>query len=423
VSRPSVGVVMPFAGTAAQALEAVAALRALSLAPGDTLILADNAGTAPDEPAAAAAVTVVRAGGERSPAHARNAGAAALAADVEWILFLDADCSAPADLLDLFFAEPVEDAVGALAGAVAAAPPAGRAMLAERYGAAKSFLDTDAHLAHPYLPRAAAANLCVRRAAFEQVGGFLEGVRAAEDTDFCWRLQLAGWRLEARPGARVTHRYRTSVGALRRQWRGYAAGRAWLARRYDGFEPEPALVRAMRRARAAPDPAAAPAPAAAQPRTRAERAAFLALDAVLGVDELVGFALSNRPSPAPERPAPAGVVLVADRFPASGDAAAIDGARVEAAARGERGAVAVYWEDDGLLDRARALARLLAAHPLRCARDRLDRRPGDPGLSQLAPAVARLAHEPGVPLRAIDDGYAADLADRLARLSGHPLDT
>ena len=87
----------------------------------------------------------------------------------------------------------------------------------------------------------------VRRAAFEQVGGFYEGVRAAEDTDFSWRLQEAGWRLELRPQARVEHPYRATIGELRRQWRGYAAGRAWLARRYQGFEPEPAVRRGARR--------------------------------------------------------------------------------------------------------------------------------------------------------------------------------
>src|SRR5207249_2467918 len=113
--------------------------------------------------------------------------------------------------------------------------------LAARYAESRNFLGQEAHLAHPFRPRAAAANLLVRREAFEQVGGFYEGVRAGEDTDFCWRLQDASWSLELRPEARVEHRYRASLGELRRQWRGYAAGRAWLARRYDGFEPEPAV--------------------------------------------------------------------------------------------------------------------------------------------------------------------------------------
>src|SRR6202011_68875 len=46
---------------------------------------------------------------------------------------------------------------------------------------------------------------------------------------------------------------------------------------------------------------------------RLERARYLAIDALLGVDELAGFALSNRPTREGDRPA-AKVVLVADRF-------------------------------------------------------------------------------------------------------------
>ena len=178
-------------------------------------------------------VLVVLAAAERSPSHARNVGAEH--ASGEWMLFLDADCLAEPGLLDAYFAEPIAAHVGALAGEVV--PADGTITLAARYGAARSFLGQGAHLSHPYLPRVVAANLIVRRLAFDQVGGFYEGVRAAEDTDFSWRLQRAGWRLEARPEARVMHQYRTSIRALRLQWRGYAAGRAWLGRRYDGFEP------------------------------------------------------------------------------------------------------------------------------------------------------------------------------------------
>src|SRR5205807_3915440 len=150
-------------------------------------------------------------------------------------------------LIDAYFTEPVAGDVGALVGEVRSA--AGAETLVGRYDAARGILSQRAHLEHPYRPRAAAANLLVRRAAFESVGGFYEGVRAAEDTDFSWRLQQAGWRLELRAGAFVRHRYRTSLGELRRQWRGYAAGRAWLSRRYEGFEPEPGLARALRRLR------------------------------------------------------------------------------------------------------------------------------------------------------------------------------
>lgn len=285
--RPPVSVVVPFAGDIAQALMAMALLRSLDTAPGDELILADNWGAVPD----AEDLTVVRALGERSPAHARNAGAAR--ASGAWILFLDADTQAPTDLLNLYFSAPIDDRVGAVAGEIIGAGSA--SSLAARYGAARNFLSQGAHVSHPFRPRAAAANLLVRREAFEAAHGFQEGVRAAEDTDFCWRLQDLGWTLELRPEAVVEHRYRETVGELRRQWRAYAAGRAWLASRYPGFHPEPAVRRVLRRpARALPAPRTSTA-LQARPRSRGEQLQFLALDALLAVEELIGLRLPNRP--------------------------------------------------------------------------------------------------------------------------------
>ncbi|HET9102002.1 MAG TPA: glycosyltransferase [Solirubrobacteraceae bacterium] len=442
--RPAVSVVMPFAGTAAEAARAASALRTLDIGPDDELILADNSGTA----AAIDGVTVVRAGGEQSPAHARNAGAAA--ARRPWLLFLDADCEPAPGLLAAYFAAAIPADVGALAGEISGDVQAGDP-LAARYGAARGFLGLGVHLSHPYLPRAAAANLLVRREAFVAIGGFFEGVRAAEDTDFSWRLQRAGWRLAPCPGARVRHRYRTTVPELRRQWRGYAAGRAWLARRYEDFEPEPALRRAARRGRGripffsgsrrpragAGDTRPSGSVPPSVPRGLRDRAAFLALDAVLGVEELAGFALSNRPA---EHPAPSpghvAVVLVADRFPVLGDplaeyAASLAAARVEAAARPERAdptwlVPVVYREDDGAAARWRALVRLTARHPWRVLRDRrARRRSGDsaaPRLIALAPAVLRLAADGDARVRALGGPPAAAVARRLAALAGRSVE-
>ena len=437
MSRPSVSVVMPFSGDLAAARAAVASLLELDTLPGDELILADNSGIV----GAHNALKIVRASAERSPAHARNAGAEQASSD--WILFRDSDCRGPPGRLDAFVSQPVADDVGALAGEVV--PAGDGATVAARYGAARSFLSQQAHLAHPYLPRAVAANLMVRRVAFERVGGFYEGVRAAEDTDFSWRLQRAGWRLELRPGATVEHQYRATLHELRIQWRGYAAGRAWLRRRYQGFEPEPAVRRGMSRAwglvrrngsgavtrdgRRAPARRSIPDPQSG----RLDRSQYLALDALLAVDELAGFVLSNRPERGALALAPGQVVLVADRFPVPGDplvdfARTLNAARVEANGRPEWPSMEVsreleisYREDDGLAARLMALSRLAVRHPVRCVRDFIRRRPGEPTLTAIAPAALRLARQRGARVHPLGGEEVQATAQRLAALAGRPL--
>ncbi|MFL5863776.1 MAG: hypothetical protein ACJ780_23890, partial [Solirubrobacteraceae bacterium] len=187
-----------------------------------------------------------------------------------------------------------------------------------------------------------------------------------------------------------------------------------------------------RAATPASEPAAAPSPAAPPPSGRLQRGQFLALDALLGVEELAGFVLSNRPRRA-GRP-PARVVLVADRFPARDDpladfALTLVGARVEAAARPEalqwraaRGLTIDYREDDGAGARALALVRLLVRHPLRCARDLLGRRSGGPSLAEIAPSVARLVHDREARVHPLGGPGARQVAARLARLAGRPME-
>jgi GT2 family glycosyltransferase len=295
--RPAVSVIVPFAGSPLQAQVALARFRALMLADGDELIIADNSGTV-----AAAEVTVVRASGEASASHARNAGAAAASCD--WILFLDSDVYPPADLIDAFFAEAIADDVGAVTGDIHGIPDT--STLAARYGTSRNFLGQRSHVMNPYRPRASSANLLVRRTAFVQIGGYTEGIWAAEDTDFTWRLQEAGWRLGFNEHAVVQHEYRKTMRALGKQWRAYAAGAAWLSRRYPDFKPDPGLNRLARIllkkvgiGEGVAFRADGRSSAASARLSDWERLQFLLINCYLGVEEQIGLRMSNAVKRAP----------------------------------------------------------------------------------------------------------------------------
>lgn len=244
VPRPPVSVVAPFTGSGEQARALISSLGRIATAANDELLIADNSRDAVvAAEAAGTPVRVVRADREGSPAHARNSGAAA--ARGEWILFMDADCEPEADVIEAYFRPLPGEGIGALAGAIDAAPSQ---RFAARWAASRRYLDQRTYLDAAIGPGAITPNLLVRRAAFEAIGGFREGIYSGEDLELSWRLADAGWQIEYRDRARVSHHHRETVRAALAQARRCGAGNAWQNEVRPGSSPRPRPVRESTRA-------------------------------------------------------------------------------------------------------------------------------------------------------------------------------
>jgi GT2 family glycosyltransferase len=99
-----------------------------------------------------------------------------------------------------------------------------------------------------YLPHAGGGGLGVRRSVHQAVGGFDETMPALEDTDYCWRLQLAGVEMGFVPEALVEIRYKPGLGGNFRQALTYGEHNVAIYRRYRGrgmprLGPLPGLAR------------------------------------------------------------------------------------------------------------------------------------------------------------------------------------
>lgn len=285
MSRPPISIVVPFLGDGDAARATIAAFGELSLEPGDELILADNTpdGVGADSGAWA---QVIHAPEQRSSYHARNRGAAA--ASAEWLLFVDADCVAPPTLLDDFFASSPAHETGIVAGEVVGLPEQSGRLA--RWARSRRGLLASHHLQMGPLPAGITGNLLVRRATWEEVGGFDESVRSGADVEFCWRAQRQGWGFEYAPHARVLHRDPETIRGVLRQAFRYGTGRRWLRERYGREVPAPSALEPLGRALAGILVWTLTA--------RIERALFKAIDGAVAVAARLGFAVGdNRTRP------------------------------------------------------------------------------------------------------------------------------
>jgi len=108
----------------------------------------------------------------------------------------------------------------------------------------------------PHFLHAGSGSIGVRRALHEAIGGFDESMLACFDTDYCFRIQLAGTQLHFVSNALIHLRYRESLIALYRQGRAWEEYNVMLYKKYRRPDTPPlswsdglcAWVRLLRRA-------------------------------------------------------------------------------------------------------------------------------------------------------------------------------
>jgi GT2 family glycosyltransferase len=239
VARPGVDIVVPFRGSDGELEELLGTLTAVKLSPGDSLVVVDNgpASSLRGERGLGSRRSVIVQTGVPSSYYARNRGAER--GEAEWILFVDADVRPPADLLERYFDPLPNDGDGVLAGAVVdeVLEEPGWRRPAARYAHLQAVMSQDNTVGDQRWSYAQTANCAVRRVAFEEVGGFTEDVRSGGDADLCFRLRSAGWSLERRDAAQVTHRARRTLRAMLRQRARHGSGARWLNTVYPGAFP------------------------------------------------------------------------------------------------------------------------------------------------------------------------------------------
>jgi GT2 family glycosyltransferase len=143
------------------------------------------------------------------PGIARNLGARSAKGD--YLLFLDDDCEPARDWIEQNVRALAASDVGAVGGQIAGKSKAFFARCVDfgRFGFSQSNKAA--------ITWVCSASLGVKRVAFEAVQGFNEELRSEEDIDFCFRLELAGYKTVYQPAIKVLHDHRrTTFAALMR---------------------------------------------------------------------------------------------------------------------------------------------------------------------------------------------------------------
>lgn len=161
---------------------------------------------------------VVDASLRRGPGAARNIGAREARGDV--LLFLDDDDAVAPTWLENMTAAFADQRADIVAGAISFD-------FKNRAEQGKMLVNSLS-----FLPYGVTANLGIRKSVFEKLEGFDETFRADEDVEFCWRAQLAGYRLVFADSAVVYKRSKLGARSACRQHFSYGRAEAKLFHRY-----------------------------------------------------------------------------------------------------------------------------------------------------------------------------------------------
>lgn len=180
--------------------------------------------------------------GNRGPAAARNFGAARAGGD--WLVFTDDDCIPLSGWLTEL-ARAAENAGnnvlgGSVVNGVADNPNAEASQMLFSYLYRYYHCSDKRRSQYPFFT---SNNLALRRAVFDEIGGFDPSLRNAEDRELCARVQATGLNLQYVPAARVVHSRPMSLGEFWRLHTSYGRGgfeyyRRQQARGVTKFQPE-----------------------------------------------------------------------------------------------------------------------------------------------------------------------------------------
>ncbi len=179
---------------------------------------------------------VIRLGENSGPAVARNRGVEETSSEYVW--FLDDDCVPEPRCLERLLTGFANDkAIGVVGGSVADAEHLRRRYLTRAAYVVDRFNDNPGN-PPGFRDCVATANVLVKRAVFDEVGGFDPAFVTNEDNDFCYRSLAKGFRVYFEPKATVTHhhRRRSLMSFLRHRYR-IGIGSAMLRLKHRGRVP------------------------------------------------------------------------------------------------------------------------------------------------------------------------------------------